>query len=509
MTRRLADRVPWTMLAGGIPVLLTACVYWPLTRCWFWSDDFVHMASIVNDGFLRFVLRPFGGHNLLTRNLVFYASWRLFGLDAAPYFWLVFLTHLVNVWLLFRVVRGLTSSAALACFGAALWGTSPIAAGTLGWYSVFGQALVGTILLVVLERVVALARSDLPVSTRTAWTWYVLLLVGTTCFGVGLGVALAFPVALFLLVPAAWRQAQVRAAFLALPVVTILLYGAFRHLYPLLLEPLSSEELISEPAGVRQLPRVLALVWNQVAFALSEYPRSFARAGRAYPDRASTMVLVCVGVALGLLVWRGRPAARRAAVGLASLVLGVYLVIALGRVVLESPAFPLTRLATQARYHYVTGIPIVIVVCMAVQEIGRIGWLRRVPRVPLLVAVLALGAWAHTRFGFRIEQNLRARSIVEATLRGIASEVALRPPGAIVYLENGTNPVVLFGPMIPNALFPGRAAIFLLAHEDDGLDGRSVRFVERDPRILARYRSRSASRLARLLVPPDAADQHP
>jgi hypothetical protein len=41
--------------------------------------------------------------------------------------------------------------------------------------------------------------------------------------------------------------------------------------------------------------------------------------------------------------------------------------------------------------------------------------------------------------------------------------------------------------MTPNALFPGRAAIFLLANDDDRLDGRAVRFVERDQRILARH----------------------
>ena len=72
------------------------------------------MASIVNDGFLRFVLRPWAGHNYLARNLVFYTSWHVFGLHAAPYFLIVLLTHLVNVWLLFRVIRTLTSSAMLA-----------------------------------------------------------------------------------------------------------------------------------------------------------------------------------------------------------------------------------------------------------------------------------------------------------------------------------------------------------------------------------------------------------
>jgi len=61
---------------------------------------------------------------------------------------------------------------------------------------------------------------------------------------------------------------------------------------------------------------------------------------------------------------------------------------------------------------------------------------------------------------------------------------------------------VILGPD-PNISFPGLAAIFLITHDDDQLDGRPVRFVERSPDVLARYRQRPESRLARLLVSPE------
>ncbi|HJW68939.1 MAG TPA: hypothetical protein VJ829_06245 [Candidatus Binatia bacterium] len=141
------------MAAAVFPVLLAAAVYFPITRSYFFADDFVCLASIRNDGFLRFVLRPFGGHELIVRNLVFYGSARLFGLRADLFFWTVLLTHLLNVWLFFRVLRNLTASGMLASVGAAFWGTSPVLVGTLGWYSVYGQVLVATALLVVLDRV--------------------------------------------------------------------------------------------------------------------------------------------------------------------------------------------------------------------------------------------------------------------------------------------------------------------------------------------------------------------
>jgi hypothetical protein len=317
---------------------------------------------------------------------------------------------------------------------------------------------------------------------------------------VGLGVALAFPVALFVMLPAAWRQPWVRAAYLALPMLTIVLYVALRRLYPLFFEPLSFEEQVAQPAGLHALPTVLAGVWNLVCFAASEFPRGFFWAGRRYPDGASSIVLALVGASLAVLAWRSSSATRRAALALASLSFGIYFAIALGRTGL----FPLPMMATQTRYHDVAAIPIVTLICMALQEIGRIGPLRRVPRGPLLLAALALFAWGRTRSSFHIELNAWPRLTIQNALTTIAAQVSRSPPGETAYLENGVNSKVILGPD-PDISFPGLAAIFLITHEDDQLDGRTVRFVERNPDILARYRRRPESRLARLLVPPDAA----
>ena len=161
---------PWPAVAAAaiVPVALAAWVYFPITRSYFWADDFVCLASIRNDGFLDFVLRPFGGHNLLVRNLAFYVSYQLFGLEAGRYFWTVLLTHLLNVFLLFRILRNLTRSLTLACFGAALWGTSPVDYGALGWYAVYGQVLAATLLLVVLDQLTALAADGRLPTVRTA-----------------------------------------------------------------------------------------------------------------------------------------------------------------------------------------------------------------------------------------------------------------------------------------------------------------------------------------------------
>src|SRR5262245_10501316 len=160
----------------AIPLALTFWVYHPITRIFFFADDLVHLVEIENEGPLVFLLRPFGGNTFLVRNLVFFITYRLFGLDPVSFQWTVLLTHVVNVWLMFGVLRALTASAALACFGAALWGTAPLALGSIGWYAAFGHVLVGTALLLVLRGVTRIAAEGTAIPARTAASWYVLLL---------------------------------------------------------------------------------------------------------------------------------------------------------------------------------------------------------------------------------------------------------------------------------------------------------------------------------------------
>jgi hypothetical protein len=492
-----------------LAVLLAAWVYYPITKAYFSVDDFVTLLSIVNDEFLRFVLRPFGGHNLLARNLVFYGSYQLFGLRAELFLWSVLLTHLLNVWLVFRVLRNLTASLTLACFGAALWGTCPIHTGTLGWYAAYGHALVATILLVVLDRLTGLARSGGELSGSTAGAWYALLLIGTTCFGVGVGVALVFPLVLFLLLPGAWRRPGVRLAYLALPLVTVALYFGFRRLHGLLEPPLWWEEYIVEHASPGRVLAAVRLLPNFVSVSvwalLGGFVFPWAGGGRG---ALLATALFAIGVAW--LLRSADSATRRTAIALVSLCAASYFVIAIGRV----PLFPTaTLLVDQPRYHYVASIPIVLLACLVLQHLGGVGWLRTMPHVPLLLVGLAAGVYGYARSDFRIDDHGSARRHLDDMVRGIAVEVAARPAGSIVYLENGKAPLELGGGFEADSkwkwLFPGRAAAFLLTHHGEKLDGRRVRFIERDPGVLRWFSQWPETPLARLLVGPDSTRASP
>jgi hypothetical protein len=506
MSPPAAKTMRWHPLAL-VPLALTAWVYYPVTRVFFWADDFYHLGRLTNENPLAWVVAPFGGHNLVLRNLAFLGSWHLFGFHSAPWYWTALLTHLLNVWLLFGVLGTVTGSASLACVGATIWGICPLAVATVGWYAVYGQAMVATILLLVLAGLSRLSVAGDPLPPRTAWVWYALLLAGTMCFGTGIGVALVFPAVLLLLLPGAWRQPGVRMAYLALPMVTLAVYLAVRALAQWM-DPLPASERAHQALAARGLltaPRMLLPLLG-VAIGGTTLGHWFDPA-RFVDSRSWTAIAVFV-VGLGILAWRGDARARRTALAMGALAVGVYGVLAVGRAYGYTVfGVPLARAAAEPRYHYVGTIPIVVLVCLALQQIGRIGRLSAIPRSPLLALGLALPVLAYARSGFEIEEHAAAREYVMRAMRETVDTVVAAAPGTTVFIENGaTNPVI--GGWL-EVFLPGRAGLFLFVSPDELPEDRQVRFVERDRKVLEYWAGRPGSRLATLLVPPPSGDDAP
>lgn len=495
------------IIAAAVPLLFTLWVYHSIIGNYFFADDFIWLLSFANEGFLGPVLRPWAGHDLVVRNLVFYLSYEGFGLHPEPFFCIVLLTHLLNVWLVFRVLTHLSDSFTLSCFGATLWGTSPVHAETLGWYSVYGQVLAATTLLVVLDGLTKVAARAAPPSTRTAGVWYVLLLLGTMCFGVGIGVALAFPVTLFLFSPAAWRSRRIRAAYLTLPLVTIGLYVLVRRLYSIL-EPLPPGQVFAEPVILQRFDRVVPMLVELGGAGVLAVLRGNHFFPQAVRDRA-WLALALFGLAVASLLWRGDRAALRAALALVSVTLGAYAAIAVGRANAATTFWPQSWWARQPRYHYVGSIPIVMLTCMALQRLGRLEALRALPRLPLLLAALGGAAYVFLRSDFHVDDSTACRKYVTSTLDRVALEImSTAASRETVYLENGESPSVCLGGAVQDELFPGRAALVLVAG-GDGQTDRSVRFVERDRAILERYERRPETPMARLLVGPPGTPPPP
>src|SRR5262245_8787249 len=224
--RRLSD----TPLPALLPIALAAFVFFPITRNYFYQDDFLHLYRIVNRGVLEVLLTPHGWHILLVRNAVFWLFYQLFGTAAACYFAAVLLTHLLNVALLYAVIRTGSDNVPLACFGAALWGTCYMNEGALGWYSVYGQVLVGTCVLFVLWRMSQVA-AGAPMPRYGPTGWVLLLVTAAMCFGTGLAVALVSPLLAWLLLPPSRARTVTVRAFCGVALATPLLYVGMMRLY--------------------------------------------------------------------------------------------------------------------------------------------------------------------------------------------------------------------------------------------------------------------------------------
>jgi len=491
-----ALRVVRSHLLVLVPLGLTAWVYHRITHVFFFADDFVHFTELVNDGPLVFLVKPFGGQAFLGRNLVYLALYHLFGVDPVPLQSMVLLTHLLNVGIAFAALRTFTGSQWLACLGATVFGTTPLVAGTLGWYALFGHVLIGTILWGVLASVARVAAGERGVRVRTVVCWCVLLLVGSTCYGPGMGVALAFPFAAVVLLPDL-RRPRILALLATLPVATLGVYLGLRYAYTLI-GKLPPEELLHQQlalSGYETIPPLLghllaySVTGTVLGFFLVEYPAPVA--------------WVAVGVLAGgvaLVAWRGSEAARRVTLAMIVLWLGTYLVIAAGRghIYAMFNIAPATA-ATTSRYHYAGLIPIVVLACSVLQVLG----LGRRPVAAAAAVTLLLGVWTYGYVGarFRVDEHTAVHDWFLTTRHDITAAVAAAPPGT-VYLENGKTPGYVLGPAIPDAYFPGRAAVFLLTHPGGRLDGREVRFIERDPEVLEWYANERPTPLRRLLVAP-------
>ena len=504
---RRGARVRWHPLVL-VPLVLSAWVYYPITRINFFADDFIHFASIESDPLLDFLLAPFGGHNYLVRNLFFLASWKLFGLHAPLYYGLALVTHLLNVALLFGVLRALTASVTLACFGATLWGTSPLCLGAVGWYSVYGQVLVGTILLLVLGAVGRASVTGVVPPPRTMWSWCALLLAGTTCWGIGVGVALAFPIVLFLLLPETWRRPRLRAAWLALPVVAIGLYFGFRRLYTHI-GMLTFQEGMQESLAFTGLGVLVPMLAHLLAFSMAGTTLGFFLPP-TYPSPAAWAAVVAFVAGFAFVLVRGDAPTRRAAIAMIVLGASIYLLIAGGRgSVYAMFKIAPTAAARVARYHYVGSLPTTVLVCLILRELGRLPVLRAVPAAAALAAGLGIVAYGIASVGITIQEYRWTPEYVQRISESIASEARARPPGSTVYLENETTPRSILGPVMPNYLFPGRAAVFVVTHGSDEVEGRAVRFIERDVESRSFYAQRPHTRLARLIVGPDEVPDAP
>jgi hypothetical protein len=472
------ERLLWVL-----PVVLSAWRYYPITQNYFFGDDLYNLYEIVNRSLPEYLFKPYGMHLLAARNLVYYLCFTFFGTNAEPYFWWVLLTHLVNVYLVFAILRTL-SGPRMACVGAAFWGMSPIDEGALGWFSVYGQVQATTMILFVLYRMLRVANGAAPL-WREPVAWAALLLIASVSFGSGIGAAMAFPVVAYIVLQRSPIRRRALWAFGAVAASLPLLYVGSFWLAKYYDVPRTSEIGIAL-GGLLALSRVLGLTAHMVAYGVT----SLLLSPFQYPMEYSGTHFIVVPILALLVIVAGvamAPAQRRRAL-LAAVVLGCacYGIIAVGRVGFFF--FFGTKLVAAARYHYAAPLFFWIAILVAIATLAERWPLTEGWRNAAVAAALAILAIATAWRAPAIDHHPRERMLAMRAVARIRKQIDAGPPGNDVEVKNerfnGVGPMMLQRP----DLFPGLAAIFAIYFPQQVVDGKRVLFVVDDEETLAAAR---------------------
>jgi len=506
-----------------VPLVLTALVHHSIVNRYFIGDEFIHFYNLMNFGLLELLLTPHGGHLLVTSNSAYFLFYELFGFESGFYYAVVLLTHILNVSLLFRVIRVFTGSSFVAMIGSTIWGISPINDGSIGWFGVYGHVLLGTWTLWVLHDVARISRNQAEASRLMLARWYVLMLAAATSFGFGLAMAMAFGPAVYLLLAGTDVRARIAVRFSSLMLVIPSVYLTLHWLH----HALSGRAVthgVSE--SIERSPWVLA-DWHVVPLAFLDYlsygiaslPVGFLVASDASSIIAGplqgvsveTAMQICRGIALlcsiGVVTAFYRTYAVRCSegLGLVLLVCACYGTIALwvglsGRVTLaEAYGVPAVWQSMTPRYHYVAPMLLAIIACLPFGGTERnVAWRRSgfvlLSTCGALFAVLS----ANTSRSLN-PPDLRAAH--ESTVARIQQIIDRAPRGSDVYIANRPFP---FWGFDLGDLFPGWAAIFVISYPENVVDGKRVYFVENDPGLRERATAGRDTRIGRLLVSPGA-----
>lgn len=490
-----AARRRWrTALVAIVPTAAAAWVWYPILTQYFYGDDLYNLFLICNAPWLEYLFTPHAGHVELVRNAIFYASARFFGTDAARFFATVWLMHLVNVALLYLTVVRLSGSAAIACTAAVVFGTCPVLAGSLGWYSVFGHVLVGTTLLLILCDAAGHVRRGVMPGRLRQGLWLVVALAGAASFGVGVGTALALPFALALLLVHSRFALPLWPLLPAVPALYLTAYWLYARLGPV--TPLVQ-------SGILQTDVPLLLQAPRFTTELIAYAVDRMLAGPfplpPYPHQAGLVLAAAFAATAAWSAARGPRLARRLALAGTMLTLACFATIGLGRVVLLE-LMPRAEAIGQLRYYYVGVLTLALVLAAILIAIAAAAPRLRPLGTILLAPVLAvwmLALWVRPP---PLDDHAETRADMRFLVNYLRVLARQTPPGSNVYVVN-RNVRTMSPYFYTRRDFPGLAAVFSIYFPEPTIMGRRVLFIEEDPSV--REAHRTARRLLGALIAPE------
>lgn len=495
-----------TRLPSLLALAMVLVVYYPIVGVYFDSDDFADMVMIENRGFAHFFWAPFGFHMRFGRNVVEYLLYKLFGLHSELYLAVALVTHLANVILLMRIARKFTGSDWLAALGGAIWGTTPLLLGALGWYSVYPHVEACILLLLALDQIAAQANAETGVTVRTAVLCSLFLLAASTFFGVGIGMAMAAPVALLLLTGRPRSQRVLTLALAPLPPVVAALYLTWRFFYAKY-EHMPALEQQVFTLGVHPIWRPPVMLIHLVGVGILGVLKGFAFSPATYPQSGVPLIGAYLIAVLGAYL-HASSGDRGRILGVVVFTLSIYGIIALGR---ANPYamfnVPPVESAKQERYHYTGTLLLSLLAVLALAQGLRRIKSRRFVEMGIFGAWACVSAYSYVKSGWRIDTYPTTRAYVASVLRDIDARIDAQPAGSNVYLPNPPPPPFMTGAMLSYDEIPGWAALFVLVYPENEVRGRRVYFVE-PPEVGGHFVGPENRRFSTLLV-SSAGEQRP
>jgi hypothetical protein len=489
-------------LVGLLPPLLALIAWRQLRAGYFYSDDFQTLYDFANGTILRALFEPAFGHVNTTRNGFAGLLYLMFGPRADVFFAVELAFHALNAFLLYRLAWRLTDARDLALAIASVWAIAPLHHGTLDWYAAHGHAWIAALILLMLGRLVTFEQRGARLGPGEAGLWGLALMIIPTSYGVGMGIAFAFPVVALVIASSRLRPAAVAVLFGALALFA-LAYVAVKAQYP---PPVARYGHMAAPALrelITGLPTAVIIFLHLVVISISGFVLGPFFDPAAYPSWIDIVACAVFVLIVGAALRYGTH--RRWLLGLLLLALGPFPLIALGRAPMVVDVTP-AAWALTARYHYLPQAALALALAVAVADLRAAARAAGVAATWLPASRAALGAWlALALVGLLVrplpmEMHVPDRNGIERALRTIRRAVAATPVGETAYIPNDE-----FAPMRFLALFqgdwkfPGLAGVFVIYFPGTELDGRPVRFVATDPRQLEA--TTGGGRIATLLIP--------
>ena len=477
-----------------VPALAAVVAGYPILGNGLYGDDYLHLIELATAGPREMLLAPVAGHMCLVRNFIFYLCYLAFGVEPLGYFIIALATHVLASVLVAAVSRRVTGDALVSCLAGVLFAVAPTNQGTIGYYSVYGHALAAVLVLLALLVVTPMAGDTSPLRPRAAVLAASLVLAASQCFGTGAAVAVVFPVVAVLLRPAILRDVRVCAIVVSIPVVVLASWFAMNATRTRL-NPMGIKAVVFWAMAASHMRDIAHVGGHLFGIGIDGLLLGAASLETAYGAAPSVVAIVAfvLAVSATLLLSGGRT--RRALLACLTAAGSCYAAVAAGRAAYIVAAYPgdqlLTTLENSPRFHYLAQAILAIVVALALAEVRR----RLTRPGAVAVAVSAWIAWAVASTAALTPAAVRPGDVERTTIARARSQLeeAIRrePPGATVCLLVKPVPIT-------SLVQEPSVVVYLLWYPSDEFEGRRVRFVSSDPKVLA-LRDRGG-RIQRLLL---------